>query len=373
MTSLWAMMRKEFIHIGRDPQLVAFMVGLPVLLLMLFGYALRLTVDNMVVAVWDQEQNFFSASAKDRLRQNGQFTITEVGSEAAIRALLQSGDARLGMIIPKGFGERLLSYQETTFPLYVDGSMPTLAQAALYGANTLTSDDAFAAIMADDPDHPAPPHRPPPVKIDQVILFNPDLHDSDFFLPGTVGVVIMVVVLTLSLGLVREKEQQTIEQLLVTPISRLALIAGKLIPYGIVAGLDFGVALVLAWLVFALPFRGSMLAIGALAVLFIFSLLALGALIAAVSRTQMQATFLAIFVIVPSVEISGFVFPIEAIPAWLRPAAWSLPMTYFMDAMRGLTLKGTGMGDHVLDFAVLAAFTVGFTLISLLFFRKQMA
>jgi len=122
-----------------------------------------------------------------------------------------------------------------------------------------------------------------------------------------------------------------------------------------------------------LPFGGTMFAVGALAVLFILSLLALGALISTVSYTQIQANFMALFVIIPSILMSGFVFPIEAIPSWLQWAVWSLPMTYFMEAIRGLTLKGTSVVDQWRDFAVLTGFMVGFTLLSLARFRKQLA
>jgi ABC-2 type transport system permease protein len=373
MKALWAMMRKEFLHISRDPQLIGFVLGLPVLLLILFGYALRLKVDNMAVAVVDQDHNFFSTSVKDHLQRDGQFRIVEVDSEATIRKMLQSGTARLGLIIPSGFAQRLTDTQQTDFPLFVDGTMPTLAQAALYGARVLTSDEAMEDLKFDDPEHPAPPMRKPPIRIAQHILFNPELRDSDFFLPGTIGIVIMIVVLVLSAGLVREKEQATIEQLLVTPISRLALIAGKMIPYGIIAGLDFIVVSLLAQLVFALPLRDSLLPVTALALLFILALLALGALISTLSQTQLQANFMAVFVIVPSILMSGFVFPIEAIPGWLQPVAWSLPMTYFVEAIRGLTLKGTSVLDHLRDFIVLAGFMLGFTGLSLLRFRKTLA
>jgi ABC-2 type transport system permease protein len=237
----------------------------------------------------------------------------------------------------------------------------------------LTGEDAAEELKFDDPDHPAPPTRKAPIRIDEEILFNPELRDSDFFLPGTIGIVIMLVTLTLSSGLVREKEQQTIEQLLATPIPRLALIAGKMIPYGVIAALDFAVATVLARLVFALPFRGSVLSIAILAALFILALLALGALISTLSETQLQANFMAVFVIVPSVLMSGFVFPVEAMPEWLRPIAWSLPMTYFVEAIRGLTLKGTGMQDVLRDFVALAAFLVGFGILSVARFRKRLA
>jgi ABC-2 type transport system permease protein len=373
MRSLWAMMRKEFIHIKRDTQLIGFVSGLPVLLLVLFGYGLRLKVDNVVIAVWDQDRSFFSVTVKDRLEREGRLTVVDVDSEAAIRERLRQGTARLGLVIPADFSKRLLDNQQTTFQLLADGSMPTLAQAGLYGARVLTSEDAADALAVEDPDHPSPPMRKPPIKVDTTILFNPDLRDSDFFLPGTIGIVIMLVTLTLSTGLVREKEQQTIEQLLATPISRFALIAGKMIPYGIIAALDFVVASVLGRFIFALPFRGSLFYLALLAVLFILSLLALGALISTLSDTQLQASFMVVFVIVPSVLMSGFVFPIEAMPRWLQPVAWALPMTYFVEAIRGLTLKATAVIDLRHDYLALSAFLVGFTLLSLARFSKRLA
>ena len=374
MKALRAMIRKEFVHISRDPQLVGFVLGLPVILLVLFGYALRLKVDNMAIAVCDQDRTFFSVQVKDRLQRDGQFRLIEADSEATIRSMLQNGQARLGLIIPAGFTERLVNDQQTTFSLFVDGTMPALAQAGLYGARALTNEKALEDLKFDDPDRPSPPVRKPPIKLDEIILFNAQLRDSDFFLPGTIGIVIMVVVLVLSAGLVREKEQGTIEQLLVTPISRSALIAGKMIPYGVIAALDFVVVTLLARLVFRLPLSASaMLPVGALAVLFILSLLALGALISTLSRTQLQANFMAVFVIVPSIVMSGFVFPIEAIPRWLQPVAWSLPMTYFVDAIRGLTLKGNSVAGQSRDFIVLGGFTLAFFGFSLARFRKQLA
>jgi ABC-type multidrug transport system permease subunit len=373
MRSLVAMMRKEFLHIGRDSQLIGFILGLPILLLVLFGYALRLKVDHLPIAVWDRDRSLFSLEVKDRLERVGDLRVVEVDSEETIRDWLRRGKARLGLIIPPDFSQRLADGKQTTFPLLVDGTMPTLAQAGLYGARVLTSDEAAADFVVDDPDHPAPPLRKSPLAIEQIILFNPHLRDSDFFLPGTIGIVIMLVTLTLSTGLVREKEQQTIEQLLATPITRFALIAGKMIPYGVIAALDFVIVSVLGRWIFALPFRGSLLSVALLAALFILALLALGALISTLSETQLQANFMAVFVIVPSVLMSGFVFPVEGMPTWLKPVAWSLPMTYFIDAIRGLTLKGVGVSDVVRDYAALVVFAVLFTVLSVTRFRKQLA
>ncbi|HVO22464.1 MAG TPA: ABC transporter permease [Candidatus Margulisiibacteriota bacterium] len=372
MGSFKAMVRKEFLHIRRDPQLIGFVLGLPVLLLILFGYALRLKVDNLTIAVWDDDHNFFSEQVKDRLQRKGKLIVIDVKSESEVKGYLQSGAARMGLHIPKGFAERLGNNQQTTFRLYVDGSMPTLAQAGMYGASVLTDEESAEQLIMDDPDHPAPPFRKPPIKIEQEILYNPNLRDSDFFLPGTIGIVIMVVVLQLTANLVREREQGTMEQLLVTPITRFSLITGKMIPYGLIGAFDFVVVSILAKLVFNLPFM-SVAPVAALAALFILALLMVGAFLSTIAQTQVQHGFLIVFVIIPSLLMSGFVFPIEAIPGWLQPVAWSLPMTYFVEAIRGFTLKGTTMADEWRAFAALAGFMVGFTILSLARFRKTLA
>lgn len=373
MKALGAMIRKEFVHIGRDPMLIGFVIGIPMVLILLFGYALRLKADHLRVAVYDAEKTFFSVQVKDKLNSDGQFLVIEVDSEEAIREALKHGNARLGIVIPKGFSERLGRFESTESSLFVDGTMPTLAQAALYGARVLTDDSTMIEVIGDDPDNPAPPVRKPPITMANHILFNPEMRDSDFFLPGTIGIVLMIVVLTLSTGLVREKEQATIEQLLVTPIGRFALIAGKMIPYGIIAIGDYFLVTLVARLVFRLPIDQAFLPVSTLAVLFILALLALGAVISTVSQTQLQAVFLVVFAIVPSLLMSGFVFPIEAIPAWLQPVAWALPMTYFNEGIRGLMLKGTTVLEQGRDFAALTGFVVGLTLISLSRFRKTLA
>ncbi len=371
MRQLWGVMRKEFVHIRRDPRLVGYVVGLPIVIVLLFGFALRLTVDDLTAAVWDQDRTFFSMNVKDRLVDKVHLNIVEVDSEEAIRDMLQHGRAHLGLVIPKGFSRRLDAEQSTTFRLLVDGTMPTVAQAALFGATEITNDDALAAIKPDD--GTGKPPREALIKIDKDILFNPEMRDSDFFLPGTMGIVVMLVSLALATGLVREKEQQTIEQLWATPMSRVAFVAGKLIPYAIITATDFVMVAVLSRLVFALPFRGSLAGVAALALLFILAMLALGSLISALSETQLQQHFMNVFVFILSIMLSGFVFPLEAMPGWLQPLAHALPMTYFVEGIRALTLKASAFADVRLDYLALLAFVVAFSGASLLGFRKQIA
>src|SRR5258705_10448662 len=184
MRSFLAMMRKEFLHIARDPQLVGLVIGLPILLLVLFGYALRLRPDNLTIAVWDQERSFFSVTVKDRLAGEGKLRVVEVDSEATIRSWLQTGKARLGLVIPAGFSQRLADGQQTPFHLLVDGSMPTLAQAGLFGARGPTDEKASEDLPLGPPPNPPPPTREPPSKIAEQIPLHDALPDAAFFLPG---------------------------------------------------------------------------------------------------------------------------------------------------------------------------------------------
>lgn len=372
MRELGAMMRKELLHTWRDPRLMGYVVGLPVTLLLLFGYALRLRVDDLTVATLDQDRTFFSLQVKDELQQRGDLNVVEVDSRETIEGMLRRGEAQLGLTIPTGFSKRVADNEQSTFDLMVDGTMLTVAQAALCGARLLLeSDETAERLTLDEPDRAT---RPSPIKVNNVVLYNPDLRDSDFFLPGTLGIVVMLVCLTLSTtGFVREKEQQTSEQLAATPMSKFALVAGKIIPYGLIAAADFAVVALLARLVFALPYRGDPLSIVLLAVLFILATLTLGALISTMVQTQLQATFVVVFVFVVSLCLSGFIFPLQAIPPPLRPVSLLLPMTYFIEAIRSLTLKGTSVVETWRDFVALATFTVAFATLSMALFRKQMA
>jgi ABC-2 type transport system permease protein len=229
-------------------------------------------------------------------------------------------------------------------------------------------------MVFDDPDAAAPARPPPePIKIDETVLFNPAMRDSDFFLPGTIGMVIMLVSLSLTTGLVREKEQQTIEQLWATPLTRLALIGGKIIPCAIIAALDGGLAFFLSRAVFHLPVNGSYAGVLGLAGVFILAFIALGTLVSVISETQLQASFMNIFIFVVSICMSGFIFPIEAMPRALQPTAWLLPLTYFLDGMRGLMLKASPLRDVLGDIAALAAAFVVFSGLSLALMKKQRA
>src|SRR5262249_5942298 len=157
------------------------MVGLPPLLLLLFGYALRLGVENLTAVVWDQDKTLMSLQVRDRLQREGRLVIDEVDSEEAIRDRLKAGTARLGLVIPKGFAAHLAAQEQATFALFVDATMPALAQAAVYSTGVLTDEGASDVFVAQDADHPTKPVRPPPIRVESTMLYNPQLRDADFF------------------------------------------------------------------------------------------------------------------------------------------------------------------------------------------------
>ena len=208
--------------------------------------------------------------------------------------------------------------------------------------------------------------------MDTEILFNPDEKETWFFLPGVIGVLIMQIALILTgISVVREREKNTLEQLLVTPMSKLTFVIGKISPYTIIAILDFYLILGVGWYSFELPFPDSQVALFLLAFIYISVMISLGFLISLISQTQQQAMFIAIFIIVPSILLSGFIFPLEAIPEYIRPISYIIPFTYFVEIIRGLLIKHTLFADLVYAYLALFSFIVIFVGLSIFIFKKR--
>ncbi len=209
--------------------------------------------------------------------------------------------------------------------------------------------------------------------MDTEVLFNPDEKETWFFLPGVIGVLIMQVALILTgITIVREREKNTLEQLLVTPISKSSFIIGKLLPYIFIALIDFYFILGVGWALFDLPQPSSHLLLFALAFVFVAVMISLGLLISLIAQTQQQAMFIAIFIIVPSMLLSGFIFPIEAIPEVVRYISYAIPFTYFVEIVRGLLVKQTLLADLLNDYAALGAFALFFVTASIVKFKRTL-
>jgi ABC-2 type transport system permease protein len=368
-----AIIQKELLQLRRDPRLVGLIVVMPLVLLILFGVALKLEPENVSMAYVDGDQSFFSNLIKTSLWSDGYFELYEVANELEIREEIRSGRARAGMYIGSDFSALLTENEQPHITFYVDGTMPSLTTAMKYQSGSATDEGVTGDMYFLDPDADNVVIAPEPFIMDTEILFNPDEKETWFFLPGVIGVLIMQIALILTgISVVREREKRTLEQLLVTPMSKSVFIVGKLLPYVVIALLDFYFILAAGWILFDLPAPSSHLLLFVLALLFVSAMIALGLLISLIVKTQQQAMFIAIFIIVPSILLSGFIFPLEAIPASVRMISYVIPFTYFVEIIRGLLIKHTLFSDMLVAYGALAAFVIFFVAASILKFRQTL-
>jgi ABC-2 type transport system permease protein len=340
-------------------------------MLTLFGYALRLQPQNIPMSVLDEDRTYASMMVQDRILEDGTFALSETDSLARLEEAILRGEAKAGLVIPRDFSARIFDGQTGELTLYVDGTMPTMAIAAQLAATPLTSDEFSRGLVLQDPEAPPIQYAPRPVRLESKILYNPDLKDQNFFIPGVIGILIMWITLVLtSMGLVREREYRTFEQLIVTPVGRVSLIVGKIAPYAVIASVDFLIITLAGHLIFGVPVVGSKLLLVLLAALYIVGFLSLGMFLSTLAQTQTQSIFFGVFVIIPSILMSGFVFPVEAMPRPLQPIPTVIPLYYFLRIARGVMLKGAGLEVLYRDFIALFVFSVIFITASALRFKK---
>lgn len=370
---LKAIFTKELLQLRRDPRLIGLIIVMPILMLFLFGVALKLEPKNVRMAYVDTDQSFFSDLIKTNLWSDAYFDLYAVSSRAEIIEQIRAGKAKAGLFIPATFSAELIENQQPHVQLFVDGTMPSLTTAMKFHSGSVTDDNVTSNMYFLDAAADNAIIAPDPFIMDTEILFNPDEKETWFFLPGVIGVLIMQIALILTgISVVREREKNTLEQLLVTPMSRTTFVVGKLLPYIIIAIVDFYFILGAGWLFFDLPQPYSHLALFFLAAIFVAVMISLGLLISLIAKTQQQAMFIAIFIIVPSMLLSGFIFPLEAVPALVRPIGYCLPFTWFVDIIRGLLIKQTHFRDLLPSYLILLSFVVLFTGASILRFRRQL-
>jgi ABC-2 type transport system permease protein len=368
-----AIAKKELLQLRRDPRLIGMIVVMPLVLLVLFGVALKLEPQNVKMAYFDGDQSYFTNLIKTGLWSDGYFELYEVASKQNIIEEIRSGRAKAGLYIHKDFSSLLIENEQPHITFFVDGTMPSLTTAMKYHSDGATDDSVTSGMYFSDPDAESVVIAREPFILDTAILFNPDEKETWFFLPGVIGVLIMQIALILtSISVVREREKGTLEQLLVTPMSKTTFIIGKLLPYIVIAMLDFYFILGAGWAIFNLPQPSSQGLLFFLAMLYVSVMISLGLLISLIARTQQQAMFIAIFIIIPSILLSGFIFPLEAIPAMVRPVSYVIPFTYFVEIIRGVLIKQTQFVDLLPSFAALLGFALLFVTASILKFRRSL-
>ena len=367
MTELVALIRKELVQALRNRQMLAMLIMAPLVQIIVFGYAAQLEFRRADTVVVDQDRSGESRAFLDGLGAEGTFRIRAAGDVAAATAALRDGSAQALVIVPRGFGRDRAAGRGAAVQVLTDGSDPTRGVAASAAI------EGYAAGLA----------RPPPgaapgafgrVVLEPRLLYNPGLSSPRFFVPGT-GAALLVIITTIvtAMGLAREREVGTLEQLLVTPIGPMTLMVGKMIPYAMFGVLVQALILVIGNLVFDVPIQGD-LAVFALATLgYLLSTLSLGLLIAATARTQQQAFMGAFFFLLPAILLSGFLTPIEAMPSWLQPITWVNPMRHFIAASRSLLLRDAGLADVAIPIAALYAIGLVLLVLAALRFRRKIA
>jgi len=354
-TRLWPIVRKEVIHIRRDPRTLAIMFLIPVVQLILLGYAATTDIRRLQTAVYDADRTPQSRQLIDAYRASDYFAIRQyVQNEAELAALLDSGQVRVGIIIPTGYGDDLVRGKTAQAAVLIDGSDPSVATTA-FSASQLVGQTQGIKIVQQRLGVDVT--RLGGIDIRPRVWYNPELKSSNYMIPALMGLILQFLTgLFTALAIVREREQGTIEQLVVTPIRPWELIVGKVIPYVGVAFFDLIEILVIGVVWFGVPVRGSVPLFLAIALLFLLTTLGLGLFISSVAKSQIEAMLLSFLVLFPAIFLSGFFFPLEAMPAPLQALSYLVPLRYMLIIIRGIILKGVGLGsfpEQVLALAIL--------------------
>ncbi|MHB1846552.1 MAG: ABC transporter permease [Deltaproteobacteria bacterium] len=327
--SFTAVFRKEFLHIFRDKGTLRLALMLPAMQLLLFGF-IDETVHDVPTVVVDQDRSDASRELMDQLAASKTFKITSLTtSPERARAEIRDGKVRVGVVIPPRFHDRKLRGTGAQILVLIDGSDSTVSAQALASVNGLIAqDDAQAEdvrrALAAEP----------------VILFNPEGRTANYIIPGLVAVVLMMVGVVLSAGaIVRERERGTYEQLLVTPIDPTGLVLGKLGPYLVLGLIETGIVLTLMRYAFQVPIRGSLLFLFIMAAVYLFALLPVGLLISTRSATQMESQQIAQSLLMPAIFLSGYIFPFEGLPIFLKAIGYLFPTTHMIAILRGVILR----------------------------------
>ncbi len=362
---LWPMLRKEFIQMRRDRLTVGMMVGIPAVQLALFGFAIRTEVRHLPTIILDESQSAESRSLIAVMRNTGNFDMVgSVTSRAELTHLLASGEVHAAVVIPPEFQRDIKRGRTAQAQIIVDAADPMASSAAISGAS-LAGAVRGAEIVAERLG------RAPPLEVRVRPWYNPALRTEAYIVPGIIGVLLSLTMLLITgVAIVRERERGTLEQLIVTPLDKTSLMLGKILPFVLVGYVQMTVILVLGKLLFDIPIRGSLPLLYAITFGFIVANLGVGLLISTLVGTQVQAMQLGFFMLLPNILLSGFMFPRVAMP---EPAQWLgalLPLTYYLEVLRGILLKGVGLEYLWRDALILVAFAVVLVTLSVRRFSK---
>jgi ABC-2 type transport system permease protein len=342
---IFFMMWKEILEMRQDPRIFSIIFIAPIVQLTILGYAATTDVRNVPMVVVDSDRTPESQALISRFTASGIFNLVDViSSMREVDPYLESGRAWMALSIPRGYGDEIAGGQSATLQLVADGSDASSTNIAMGYAGNLIADyaqEVAGTRMRTMPSAPAAGGIDPRVRV----WFNPTIESRYFMLPGIFALLLLVITSNLSsMAIVREREVGTLEQLNVTPLGRVQLILGKLLPYAAIGMIDALIVLLVIVFWFQVPLRGSFWLLMAMSGVYLLTTLGLGLFISTISNTQQQAMMTStFFFMTPMMYLSGFVFPIENMPAWIQPFTFLIPLRYFVIILRGIFLKGVGL------------------------------
>jgi ABC-type multidrug transport system permease subunit len=382
LSGIASIFKKELIQLSRDTYLMAFIVALPVAQLLVTGVAVQKDVRHVPTPVYNYDHGSASQKLLEALRQSDYFDLIPASQrgiqteEDLLRAVKQ-GRYRLGIIIPSEYSKNLLTGNaKASIHVVVDGTNANISKGLLDAVRAITNNQSLQHVKERHLAGPAPvgtASYSSPLELKTKIINNPELSPSMFLIPGILGVIMhMMTVLLTSSSIVREREAGTLEQLMVSPLQPAELMIGKVLPYALIGLLDMVLTLSVMVGFFNISITGGIGFLWLASLMFILNSLGLGLLLSTLSRTQTQSVQMTMGLLLPSLLLSGFVFPIEPMPWFIKWISYSLPLTYYLDIIRGVVIKSGGFVDLYTPFFLLILSTVVLIGISIARFRKQL-
>ena len=368
---LFAVLLKEFIQMRRDRLTFAMMVGIPILQLILFGYAINTDPKHLPAAVLDADRSAFGRDFLAAMRNSDYFRfVQEADGEADARRMLELGDVQFVVTIPPDFSRDLMKGRRPQIVVEADATDPAATSNAI---SALTN----AARSAFDPELQGPLAHlqagPDPVELIVHRKWNPEGITQYNIVPGLMGVILtMTMVMMTALAMTRERERGTMENLLAMPVRPVEVMLGKIVPYVVVGYVQASLILLAARFLFGVPFVGSLFLLGGVLVLFMLASLAVGFTFSTIAANQLQAMQMSFFFFLPSILLSGFMFPFRGMPAWAQAVGEVLPLTHFLRLARGILLKGNGPAEIGAEVAALGAFLLVVMTIALARYRQTL-
>lgn len=370
-----AIFYKEQLHLRRDSMAIMFALAIPLLEMIILGYAIDTNVRQVRTVVYDQtgimertastQGSQSSRALLDRFRNSDTFRIYKyVHSDKELTEEMIAGKAKVGIKIPYDFDRDMLRGESAQIMVMVDGSDSTVAGQSMNVAQAIGLDESLRRML--------PPGSKPPIDVRPKVMFNPDSRSPNFFLPGLMTVLLLFVTTMLTaFSIVREKERGTLEQLFVTPVRPMGLMMGKIMPYFALALIEMTFILLFMRYVFGVPIHGSVVLLYALAMLYMFAHLAMGMLISSKANSQNDAMQRSMGIMLPTIFLSGYIFPRDTMPAIFYGMSFFLPATYMMDIARGIILRGAGFLELWKDALILAGMGIGILLLAARNFKKM--